>query len=155
MVLCARMGFREARRESSSTAVGHLRLSFFLCYAGGLEDFVGALTIGFDTTIVGALALPWVILIVHLFFLSRESSIEVLFRWIRRLNQPAVVSVLLFAVAYTLGSAVSRIAQDFFNDNDLHLELDGHPLRDGITENPILTSVYCDSNEANLLSVRP
>jgi hypothetical protein len=114
---------------------------------------LGALTIAFDTTIVGALALPWVILIVHLFFLHGESSIEVLFRWIRRLNQPAVVSVLLFAVAYTLGSAVSRIAQDFFNDNDLHLELDGHLVRDGVTENRILTSVYCDSNKGNLLPV--
>lgn len=113
---------------------------------------MGALTIAFDTTIVGALALSWVILIVHLFFLSGESSIEVLFRWIRRLNQPAVVSVLLFALAYTLGSAVSRIAEDFFNDNDLHITLDGHLVRDGVTENRILTSVYCDSNKRNLLA---
>lgn len=112
---------------------------------------MGALTIAFDTTIVGALALPWVILIVHLFFLDGENSIEILFRWIRKLNQPAVVSVLLFAAAYTLGSAVSRIAQDFFNDNDLHLELGGHLFRDGVTENRVLTSVYCDANKGNLL----
>jgi len=112
---------------------------------------MGALTIAFDTTIVGALALPWVLLVIHLFFLSGESSIEVLFRWIRKQNQPAVVSVLLFAMAYTLGSAVSRTAQDFFNDNDLHLKVDGRLFRDGVTEKRILTSVYCDSNKANLL----
>jgi hypothetical protein len=112
---------------------------------------MGALTIAFDTTIVGALALPWVILVIHLFFLQGESSIEVLLRWIRKQNQPAVAGVLLFAMAYTLGSAVSRTAQDFFNDNDLHVELDGLMFRDGVTENRILTSVYCDSNKSNLL----
>lgn len=50
---------------------------------------------------------------------------------------------------------MSRIAQDFFNDNDLHLELDGHLFRDGVTENRTLTSVYCDSNQANPFSARP
>lgn len=114
---------------------------------------MGALTIAFDTTIVGALALPWVILVIHLFFLEGESSIEVLLRWIRRQNQPAVAGVLLFALTYTLGSAVSRTAQDFFNDNDLHIEFDEHLLRDGVTENRILTSVYCDSNKSSLLPV--
>jgi hypothetical protein len=112
---------------------------------------MGALTIAFDTTIVGALALPWVILVIHLFFLEGESSVEVLLRWIRKQNQPAVVSVMLFALTYTLGSAVSRTAQDFFNDNDLHVDVDGLLFRDGVTENRILTSVYCDSNKAKLL----
>ena len=37
---------------------------------------MGALTIAFDTTIVGALALPWVLLIVHLFFLPGEDAIN-------------------------------------------------------------------------------
>jgi len=59
---------------------------------------MGALTIAFDTTIVGALALPWVVLVIHLFFLEGENSIEVLLRWIRRQNQPAVAGVLLFAL---------------------------------------------------------
>ena len=112
---------------------------------------MGALTIAFDTTIVGALALPWVVLVIHLFFLEGQSSIEILFRWVRRQNQPAVAGVLLFAMAYTLGSAVSRIATDFFDDNDLHLEIFGRLLRDGVTERRILTSVYCDSNKGNLL----
>jgi hypothetical protein len=81
------MGLREARcwlgfdfRRTS--------LSRFLGYAAGSEDSAGALPIAFDTTIVGALALSWVIVIVYQFFLSGESRVEILFRWTRRLNQP-------------------------------------------------------------------
>jgi len=109
---------------------------------------MGALTIAFDTTIVGALALPWLVLVVHLFFLGGEGSIKVLLRWVRRLNQPAVVSVVLFAMTYSLGSAVSRIAQDFFNDDDLNLQFPSHPpllIRVGVTEYRILASVYCQN----------
>jgi hypothetical protein len=115
---------------------------------------MGALTIAFDTTIVGALALPWLVLVVHLFFLGGEGSIKVLLRWVRRLNQPAVVSVVLFAMTYSLGSAVSRIAQDFFNDDDLNLQFPSHPpllIRVGVTEYRILASVYCQ----NAAPVRP
>ncbi len=44
---------------------------------------MGALTIAFDTTIVGALALPWVVLVVHLFFFRGESTIVALLRWMQ------------------------------------------------------------------------
>ncbi len=64
-------------------------------------------------------------------------------KWVADQKQPAVAGVLLFAVTYTLGSAVSRIAFDFFNDNDLHLQLDDHLLRIAITEDRLHTSVYC------------
>jgi hypothetical protein len=37
---------------------------------------MGALTIAFDTTIVGALALPWVVLMVHLFFFRGERALS-------------------------------------------------------------------------------
>ena len=111
---------------------------------------MGALTIAFDTTIVGALALPWVLLVVHLFFLHGERSIVVLLRWVRKLNQPAVAGVLLFAATYSLGSAISRIAQDFFNDDDLHVQFPTDPpllLRVGVNEERILTSVYCQNTD--------
>lgn len=114
---------------------------------------MGALTIAFDTTIVGALALPWVLLVIRLFFLGEVGSIAVLLRWVKRLNQPAVAGVLLFAVTYTLGSALSRIAQDFFNDDDLYIQFPSPHvlLRVGVIEDRILTSVYC--RNANLLHV--
>jgi len=111
---------------------------------------MGALTIAFDTTIVGALALPWVVLVIHLFFFRGERSIVALLRWVRKQNQPAVAGVLLFAMTYSLGSAISRIAQDFFNDDDLHLQFPTDPpllLRMGVNEERILTSVYCQNTD--------
>jgi hypothetical protein len=113
---------------------------------------MGALTIAFDTTIVGALALLWVALVIHLFLFSGERSIAAALRWVRKQNQPAVAGVLLFAITYSLGSAVSRIAKDFFNDDDLHLQFPIEPpllIRVGVTEDRILASVYC--KEAPLL----
>jgi hypothetical protein len=97
-----------------------------------------------DTIIVGALAIPWVLLAFHLFFpegiaggeskvagpsaepvddtkSSLDGRVRALFEWVKGQNQTAVAGVLLFAAAYFIGSGVSRIAQDFFDDNDLHL----------------------------------
>ena len=111
---------------------------------------MGALTIAFDTTIVGALALPWVVLVIHLFFFRGERSVVALLRWVRKQNQPAVAGVLLFAMTYSLGSAISRIAQDFFNDDDLHIQFPTDPpllLRVGVNEERILTSVYCQNTD--------
>jgi hypothetical protein len=99
---------------------------------------MGALSFAFDTIIVGALALPWLVLAVDLFFPTEESRIEALLSFVK--VNPAAAGVLLLAMAYFLGSAVSRIAQDFFNDDDL-----GVP----VTEENIRTTVYCspDPNE--------
>jgi hypothetical protein len=111
---------------------------------------MGALTIAFDTTIVGALALPWVILVVHLFFFEGENRLGAALNWVKTQQMPAVAGILLFAAAYTLGSAVSRLAQDFFNDDDLYLPVGQRLIRMGVTENRILTSVYC-KRDANAL----
>jgi len=58
-------------------------------------------------------------------------------------NQPAVAGVLLFAMAYSLGSAVSRIAQDFFDDDDLHFRVSNYLFRVGVTESSVRTDVSC------------
>ncbi len=108
---------------------------------------MGALTIAFDTTIVGALALPWVYLLIHLFFFEGDDD---LLRWLKQQewtdNQGLVAAagVILFAMAFTLGSAVSRIAQDFFNDDDLRIP---HIFRMTMTEDRIIASVYCEADE--------
>lgn len=112
---------------------------------------MGALTIAFDTIIVGALALPWVLLVIHLFFFDGEKSV---LEWLKEQNwgenqgQAAVAGIILFAMAYTLGSAVSRMAQDFFNDDDLHVP---RLLRMAMTEDRIIASVYCDLDRGRLL----
>jgi hypothetical protein len=86
---------------------------------------MGALTIAFDTTIVGALALSWVLLVIHLFFLDGENGLEGFLGRVKNQLQPAAAGVLLFALTYTLGSIVSRTAKDFFDDDDLHVEVGG------------------------------
>jgi hypothetical protein len=104
---------------------------------------MGAVSIAFDTIIAGTLALPWVLLIVYLFFPSGKEQVGKFREWAQPVNQSAVAGVVLFAMAFTLGSAVSRIGQDFFNDDDLNSPVAGHKLRVGVTEDRIRASVYC------------
>src|ERR1700689_1990389 len=124
---------------------------------------MGALTIAFDTTIVGALALPWVYLIIHLFFCDGENRIKQAIYWnALRGGQGLeafsallpVAAVVLFAVAYTLGSGVERVAKDFFDDDDLHVWVAGHLLRNGVSERRILTRFYCGTDGTLLNSQR-
>lgn len=112
---------------------------------------MGALTIAFDIIIVGALALPWVVLAIHLFYFEGENRVGSFLGWLKKQEQPTAVGILLFAVAYTLGSAVTRVAQDIFNDDDLYVQVDGQLIRWALTEDRILASVYCDSNDNHLL----
>lgn len=105
---------------------------------------MGALTIAFDTIIVGALALPWVLLAIHLFFFEGENRLQDVLDWVKKRDMQAVAGILLFAMAFTLGSAVSRIAQDFFNDDDLRIPW---IFRMTMTEDRIIASVYCESDE--------
>jgi len=104
---------------------------------------MGAFTIAFDIIIVGALALPWVLLVIHLFFSDNESSLKKILDWVKEQDQPALAGVLLFAMAYPLGSVVSRIAQDFFDDDDLHVTVSNYLFRVGVTESSIRTDVFC------------
>src|SRR5579863_3948105 len=117
----------------------------------GWRSSMGALTIAFDTTIVGALALPWVYLFIHLFFFDGDKGLLDWFGqqdWKNTQGLPAVAGVFLFAMAFTLGSAVSRIAQDFFNDDDLRIP---GIFRMTMTENRIIASVYCETDEGLVL----
>jgi hypothetical protein len=113
---------------------------------------MGAFGIAFDIIVVGALALPSVLLIIHLFFSDHESSLKMLVGWVNGLNQPTLVGALLFAMAYPMGSAVSRIAQDFFDDADLHVHINlfGYERWARLpvaTETNIRTDVYCEARE--------
>src|SRR6202050_805727 len=104
---------------------------------------MGAFSIAFDIIIVGALALPWVLLVIHLFFSTNVSRVRSLLHWVVQQKQPAVAGVLLFAMTYALGSVVSRIAQDFFDDDDLHIHALHRLFRVGVTESSIRTNVFC------------
>jgi hypothetical protein len=113
---------------------------------------MGAFGSAFDIVIVGALALPAVLLVIHLFFSDHESSLKTLFAWVKEQEQPALAGVLLFAMAYPMGSAVSRIAQDFFDDADLHFHFNAFGydrwLRLPVaTESNIRTDAFCEAQE--------
>jgi hypothetical protein len=116
---------------------------------------MGTFSIAFDTIIVGALALPWVLLAVHLFFSDDENRIRESLAWVVKQNQPAVAGVLLFAITYSLGSAASRIAQDFLDDDDLHFPAFGRLFRVGVTETSILTDVSCQTQKPKAVSSKP
>jgi hypothetical protein len=116
---------------------------------------MGALSIAFETIIVGSLALTWVLLVIHLFFSDKEPSIAKLLDWVGRQNQPALAGVLLFAMAYSLGSAVSRIAQDFFDDDDMHFHIGKVLFRVGVTESSIRTDVYCHTLPSETQTLNP
>ena len=106
---------------------------------------MGALSIAFDIIIVGALALPWVLLVLRLFFSDDEHTVEKHLDWVKNQKQPALAGVLLFAMTYSLGSAVSRIAQDFFDDDDLYLHASHYLFRVGVTESSIRANVFCNA----------
>jgi len=111
---------------------------------------MGALTIAFDVIIVGALALPWVLLVIHLFFFEGENRLGEILGWMTAQGRQAAAGVLVFAMTYTLGSAVSRIAQDFFNDDDLQLQVGGVLLRHVVTDDRIRARFYCDASDDDL-----
>jgi hypothetical protein len=100
-----------------------------------------ALSIALDTIIVGALALPWVLFAADLFFLegpTDDNRVKVGGAFVKENVPIGALGVLLFAVTYLLGSAISRTAQDFFNDADL--------IRVWPTEDNIRTAEYCDQD---------
>jgi hypothetical protein len=106
---------------------------------------MGAFSVAFDIIIVGTLALPWVILVIQLFFSNEKSILKQFHDLVKEQKQFAVAGVLLFAMTYALGSAESRIAQDFFDDNDLYVTVFGRVFRVGVTESSIRIGVFCHS----------
>jgi hypothetical protein len=102
------------------------------------------LKIALETVFVGALALPWIFLLVQFFF---PDVIE----WLRHLPdfgkdqvRLTVVGVLVAALIYCLGAAVARLGQDFFNDDDLP---------GSVTSDKIRTSVYCDPVNSGMVTL--
>jgi hypothetical protein len=105
-----------------------------------------ALKIALETIIVGALALPWMVLLIDLFcpaasnFL-RTTKTEPSDGLLSRLDGKTlsyIAGIFFFAITYLVGSAMTRVAEDFFNDDDLAIK---------VTEDGIRTSVYCRSSD--------
>ena len=97
-----------------------------------------ALKIALETMIVGILGLPWVLLLVDLFCPERERLIKTVLERLADKATATLASAALFALAYLLGASTARVADDFFNDDDLNI---------GVSEDNIRTAVYCEQND--------
>jgi hypothetical protein len=78
-----------------------------------------AIKLAFDTIIVGTLALPWLLIILDLFF---ASEVRKLWEWLTSFKDQEKVllsaaGVVVFAHTYFAGALVTRASQDVFDDN--------------------------------------
>ena len=117
-----------------------------------LASHMDALKFAFEILIVGALALPWLGMLIRMLCprmatsqTERPSdSLEVFLSVVPKHARDSVGAVVIIAIGYLLGSGVSRVSRNFFND-----ELWGHLP----TEDQIRVGVYRDEYcTANLLS---
>jgi hypothetical protein len=110
------------------------------------EKHVEAFKLAFDTIIVGALALPWLAIVVRIFFpgfatRKTEETIRLL-AVAPEHTRDAVASVLLIAVGYFAGSAVTRVADDCFDDREIRYLPMEHTIRN---------HVYCEEKKADAM----
>jgi len=109
--------------------------------------------IAFDTVVIGALALPWVLLLLDLFLRSEKKghapgqtflNLSPTLKFIKDNELSTVAAVLLFAMAYVMGAGISRLSGDFLNDDDWGLEVFSARVP---TKDKIHYQVYCNPNQ--------
>lgn len=113
-----------------------------------------SLKFAFDTLIIGALALPWLWLFMRIFFQRGHNEQNLRFPIISALSESTgqtVTGVLILALGYFLGSAVSRISSDFFDDDEI---LHGAPTQTSIRQGVYLHE-YCDEHSVLVASKLP
>lgn len=95
-----------------------------------------ALKFAFEILIVGALALPWLAVLI-LMFPDRVSGkpiscLDFSLSVVPKDVKPAVTAVVIVALGYLLGSAVSRVSRDFFDDELWGVFPTEDQIRDGV-----------------------
>jgi len=78
-----------------------------------------AFKFAFETTIVGLLALPWLALLISIFLQPFHANKLGQDGLLSKILEPTPLSILTFALAYFLGSAVSPLATQLLDDQDL------------------------------------
>jgi hypothetical protein len=97
-----------------------------------------ALKFAFEIMIVGVLALPWIAVLIQLFAPTGEpiDIFEGSLSAVPETNRAAVAAALILAVGYFLGSTLTRISRDFFDD-----EMFGR--MEAQIRNAVYTDEYC------------
>ncbi|MFZ0746866.1 MAG: hypothetical protein WAM85_20850 [Terracidiphilus sp.] len=75
-----------------------------------------ALKFAFEILVVGALALPWLMVLHRMFPGDPASGIHFDMSFVPKSAQTAVIAAVVIAFGYLLGSVISRISRDIFND---------------------------------------
>lgn len=113
-----------------------------------------SLKFAFDTLIIGALALPWLWLFMRIFFQPNTDGKDLKFPLLDALSESTkqlLGGALILALGYFLGSAVSRISSDFFDDTEI---LHGLPTQTSIRQGVYLHE-YCDQHSVLIASKLP
>src|SRR5258708_39939932 len=100
-----------------------------------------ALKFAFNTLVIGALALPWLAVLLRMYLLPDEKPDGplALVSALPERTRDAVLGVAILAVGYFLGAAISRISDDCFGDADLW----SMPTEPSIRED-VYYHEYCD-----------
>ncbi|MGA2808593.1 MAG: hypothetical protein ABSE87_10690 [Terracidiphilus sp.] len=107
-----------------------------------------ALKFAFEILVVGALALPWLTVLNRMFPTRPGSGLHFDLSAVPKPAQTAVSAAVVLAFGYLLGSVVSRISRDIFND-----ELFGNlPTEDRIRE-AVYKNEYCTEHLVRNLSL--
>jgi hypothetical protein len=101
-------------------------------------DMIDALKFAFEILIVGALALPWLAILMRIFPADAGSSPYFYLSIVPKQAQNAVAVAVVIAFGYVMGSAVSRVSRNFFND-ELWIAV---PTEDRIRD-AVYTDEYC------------
>jgi hypothetical protein len=82
-----------------------------------------ALKLAFNTLVIGALALPWLAVLLRMYFPAgtdgKGEGALALVSALPKHARDAALSISILALGYFFGAAVARISDDFFGDNDL------------------------------------
>jgi hypothetical protein len=99
---------------------------------------IDALKFAFEILIVGALALPWLAILMRIFPARADFSAYFYLSIVPKQAQNAVAVAVVIAFGYVIGSAVSRVSRNFFND-ELWIDI---PTEDRIRD-AVYTDEYC------------
>lgn len=97
-----------------------------------------ALKFAFEILVAGALALPWLFVLLRMFPETSRIGLDFDLSFVPKSAQGAVTAAAVIAFGYLLGSVISRISRDIFND-----ELFGNLPTESMIREAVYKNEYC------------